>query len=176
MSFCTASRVVPRAGAVERAMRRAHGQIRVDEKVGVVIAMRVRTRSKARYIQRHFPAALVPDLQMSAFDVTKKNSAGAPLLSHHHAPESTARWQGQTGETLSLTLRCVDSAPIRKSAMVARGLRAGRSALHVRPPRRDGCTCAHASTAAVSLQGRTQSAQSALHPQAPKHTHTRARL
>ena len=64
---------------------RAHGQIRVDEKVGVVIAMRVRTRSKARYIQRHFPAALVPDLQMSAFDVTKKNSAGAPLLSRQRA-------------------------------------------------------------------------------------------
>ena len=59
--------------------------IRVDEKVGVVIAMRVRTRSKARYIQRHFPAALVPDLQMSAFDVTKKNSAGAPLLSRQRA-------------------------------------------------------------------------------------------
>jgi predicted esterase len=31
--------------------------------------------SKARYIQRHFPGSLVPDLQMSAWDFSKKNSA-----------------------------------------------------------------------------------------------------
>jgi len=31
--------------------------------------------SKARYIQRHFPAACVPDLEMSAWDPRKKNSA-----------------------------------------------------------------------------------------------------
>lgn len=31
--------------------------------------------SKARYIQRHFPSALVPDLHMSVWDPRKKNSA-----------------------------------------------------------------------------------------------------
>ena len=36
--------------------------------------------SKARYITHHFPGACVPDLEMSAWDPTKKNSAVRKFL------------------------------------------------------------------------------------------------